>query len=41
VVIAALVTFAILLIGWLIAPSEAPIVKEVPVSMEGRLAEAA
>jgi hypothetical protein len=40
-VIAALVSFAILLIGWLIAPGEAPIVTEAPVAMEGRLAEAA
>jgi hypothetical protein len=40
-VIAALVSFALLLIGWLLAPDETPIVREAPVAMEGRLAEAA
>jgi hypothetical protein len=40
-VIAALVTFAILLIGWLIAPGEPQVAPAPGVPMEGHLAEAA
>lgn len=40
-VIAALISFAVLMIAWLIAPGEAPIAKASPVAIEGRLAEAA
>jgi hypothetical protein len=40
-VTAALISFAILVIGWLVAPGDAPVAKQAPVAMEGRLAEAA
>lgn len=40
-VIAALITFAILLAAWLVAPGEARATRPMPIEMEGRLAEAA
>jgi hypothetical protein len=40
-VIAALITFAVLMIAWLIAPGDAKAAKPVSVEMERRLAEAA
>jgi hypothetical protein len=40
-VIAALITFAILMVAWLVAPGEGRAAKPVAIEMEGRLAEAA
>jgi hypothetical protein len=40
-VIAALITFAILVVAWIVAPSETRVSPPVAIEMEGRLAEAA
>ena len=40
-IIAALATFAILFVAWLMAPGEVKVERPMPIELEGRLAEAA